>query len=199
MEDRRPVRGALLRGLPIELVVEDGFDRAVGQRADLDGARWPRPQTRSAPNGRASRTMPRQARKPCSGWGRCSRISSQSAAVAGPIGRGVRADALDRPAGVAPVAGRHVLGDGRVLVIAARSQMGGDPLALEEDLDGAAGQPRLDLAAGEAIGHAVVMARRPRRDNRCRRGARAIRRRRRARSAMASAPADRALRAIAGA
>src|SRR5580693_2604000 len=29
--------------------------------------------------------MPRQARKPCSGWGRHSRISSQSAAVAGPI------------------------------------------------------------------------------------------------------------------
>src|SRR5207248_7697185 len=34
---------------------------------------------------RTNRTMPRQARKPCSGCGRRSRISSQSAAVAGPI------------------------------------------------------------------------------------------------------------------
>jgi len=38
VQDRRSVRGALLRGTPIELVVEDGFDRAVSARADLDGA-----------------------------------------------------------------------------------------------------------------------------------------------------------------
>ena len=57
-----------------------------------------------------SRTMPRQDRKPCSGCGRCSRISSQSAAVAGPISGGVPADAVDRPVGVTPMAGRHVFG-----------------------------------------------------------------------------------------
>ena len=38
MEDRGRVRGALWRGLPIELVVEDGFDRAIGLGADRDGA-----------------------------------------------------------------------------------------------------------------------------------------------------------------
>ena len=38
MEDRRRVRGALARGAPIKVVVEDGFDRAIGARADLDGA-----------------------------------------------------------------------------------------------------------------------------------------------------------------
>ena len=38
MQDRRRVRGALVRGTPIEVVVEDGFDRAVGARADVDGA-----------------------------------------------------------------------------------------------------------------------------------------------------------------
>ncbi len=38
MQDRRSVRGALWRGTTIELVVEDGFDGAVGARADLDGA-----------------------------------------------------------------------------------------------------------------------------------------------------------------
>jgi len=38
MEDRRAVR-RLVCGLPIKLVVEDGTDRSVGERADLDGAR----------------------------------------------------------------------------------------------------------------------------------------------------------------
>ena len=38
MQDRRSVRGALARGTPVEAVVEDGFDRAVGPRADVDGA-----------------------------------------------------------------------------------------------------------------------------------------------------------------
>src|SRR5262250_1636116 len=35
MQDRRVVRGAPLRGLAIEVVVEDGFDGAVGPGADL--------------------------------------------------------------------------------------------------------------------------------------------------------------------
>ena len=38
MQDRRCVRGALVRGAPIEMVVEDGLDRAIGARADVDGA-----------------------------------------------------------------------------------------------------------------------------------------------------------------
>ena len=38
MEDRHAVCGALVRSVTIELVVEDGADRSVGERADLDGA-----------------------------------------------------------------------------------------------------------------------------------------------------------------
>ena len=106
MQDRRSVRGALARGTPVEVVVEDGFDRAVGAGADVDGAFGGGLQTLGAV-GTASRTMPRQARKPCSGCGRASRISSHSDAVAGPIRRDVGADALDRPAGIAPMAGRR--------------------------------------------------------------------------------------------
>ena len=53
----------------------------------------------------------------------------------------VGADALDRPAGIAPMAGRHVLGDGGVLVVAAGAHMRGDPLALEKNLDGPRRQP----------------------------------------------------------
>src|ERR1700687_1767218 len=69
----------------------------------------------------------------------------------------VGADALDRPAGIAPMAGRHVLGDGGVLVVAAGAHMRGNPLALEENLDGPHRQPRVDLRAGEAMGYAVIM------------------------------------------
>ena len=39
VEDRRGIGGRRVRGLAIELVVEDRAHRAVGQRADLDGAR----------------------------------------------------------------------------------------------------------------------------------------------------------------
>ena len=38
MQDRRRVRGPLAAGAPIKIVVEDGFDRAVGPGADLEGA-----------------------------------------------------------------------------------------------------------------------------------------------------------------
>ena len=38
MADRGRLRGAVGRGPPIELVVEDGFDGAIGPGADLDGA-----------------------------------------------------------------------------------------------------------------------------------------------------------------
>ena len=46
---------------------------------------------------------------------------------------------------------------GRVFAVAARAQVRGDPLALGEYLDGAAGEPDLDLGAGKAMRHAVIM------------------------------------------
>ena len=68
---------------------------------------------------------------------------------------GGAANAFDGPIGVAPVARRHVKGG--VPVVAAAAQMRGDALAPEEDLDGPRRQPHVDLAAGEAVGDAVVM------------------------------------------
>ena len=61
MKDRGGVRGALWRGPPIELVVEDGFDGAIGPGADLDGPLGGDLDARRAKEP-ASRTMPRQAR-----------------------------------------------------------------------------------------------------------------------------------------
>src|SRR6266849_8483147 len=70
----------------------------------------------------------------------------------------VGTDALDCPASVTPMAGRHVFGDGRVLVIPAHAHVRGNPLALEEYFDRPRGQPRVDLGAGEAMGDAIVMS-----------------------------------------
>src|SRR3954470_13863290 len=101
--------------------------------------------------------MPRQARKPCSGCARSLWIRSHSAAVAGPIATASLRDALDGPAGVAPMAGGHVLRRRGVLVVAAHALMRGDPLALVENLDGAGGEADLDLGADEAMRDAVVV------------------------------------------
>src|SRR5438270_7318446 len=56
------------------------------------------------------------------------------------------------------MARRHVLGYRGVPMLAARTQMSSDPLALQKDLNSARRQPHLDLAAGKAVGDAVEMA-----------------------------------------
>src|ERR1700733_975600 len=118
MEDRGRVRRALWRGSPVELVVEDGFDEAIGPGADLDGPFGSGLEARHA----------KGADKP---------DDAETGAIAllgmGPAfenllaerrGRradlaGVFPDALDRPAGVAPMAGGHMLGNRRVLPVPA--------------------------------------------------------------------------------
>ena len=156
MQDRRCVRGALVRGAPIEMVVEDGLDRAIGARADVDGALGGGFQTLGAV-GTGQPNNAQTGAKALFGMRalfedqfaqRRRRRSDQAS---------VLTNAIDRPTGVSPVAGGHVFGDGRVLVIAARPHMRGNPFALEEDLDGSRGQPRVDLGAGEAMGNAVIL------------------------------------------
>ena len=71
---------------------------------------------------------------------------------------GVLPDALDGPAGVAPVAGGHVFRNGGVLPVPARPDMDGDALAPVENLDAAGGQPRLDLGAGEAVRNRIIVS-----------------------------------------
>src|SRR5271165_3021749 len=66
-------------------------------------------------------------------------------------------DAFDRPAGIAPMGGADVLGDGLVLPVPVCAEMNGEAFACVEDLDAAGGQPRLDLAAGEAVGDGVMV------------------------------------------
>ncbi len=123
----------------------------------MSSARVAAASTLEAPKGLTSRTMPRQARKPCSGWER-----SLQDQVAQRRGRrsdldGVAPDPLDGPVGMAPVARRHVILHGRVLAIAAGAQMGGDTLTPGVNLHGAGREPNLDGFLREAVGHAVIV------------------------------------------
>jgi hypothetical protein len=101
MEDRGRVREALGRGPPIELVVEDGFDGAVGPGADLDGPLG---------GGLDARRAKRACEPNDAETGAIALFGMGSAfqdLLAQGRGRradfsGVFPDALDRPAGVAP-------------------------------------------------------------------------------------------------
>src|SRR5437867_5946457 len=141
MEDQRAVRSTLVCGVSIELVVEDGTERAVGERADLDGARGGGFQTCDA-------ERPRQPQDAEAGSEALLRmrplLQDEIAECRGCRSDegGVPADAADGPVGVTAMAGWHVGGGGRVLAVAARSQVHGDPLALDEDLHGPRSEER---------------------------------------------------------
>src|SRR5262249_32947669 len=156
MNDRRAVRGTLVGGLPIELVVEDGTDRSVAERADIDGARGS--GFEAFDTERAHQTQDASAgAKALFGMGPALQEEFAQRGGWRPDAGRFLANAIDGPVGIAAMTGRHVFGDGRVLVVAARPQVSSDPLTLDENLDGACGEAHLDFGAGEAVGNAVVV------------------------------------------
>ncbi len=103
MADRGRLRGTLRRGPPIELVFEDGFDGAVGPGADLDGALRGRLDARGAIG--ADETDDAEAGAITllgMGPGLQDLLAQGRGRRADPSG--VFPDALDRPAGVSPMA-----------------------------------------------------------------------------------------------
>src|SRR4051812_31118007 len=72
------------RGFAIGPVGDDGGDALVGERADGDGA-CRDDLARSGAMSLNRRRMPRQVRKPCSGWGRLARMAMTSPSALGPI------------------------------------------------------------------------------------------------------------------
>jgi hypothetical protein len=107
VSDRGGLRGALWRGGSIELVVENGFDGAVGPGADLDGpfgggfdAR--RAKSADEPNNAETGAITLLGMGPSLQ----DLLAERRRRRADPAG--VVSDALDGPAGVAPVAGGHV-------------------------------------------------------------------------------------------
>src|SRR6202789_548481 len=156
MEDRGRVRGALGRGPPIELVIEDGFDGAIGPGADLHGPLGSGLEACGAERAGETHDAETGAVALLGMWPAFQDLLAERRGRRADLA-GVVPDALDRPAGVAPVTGRHVLGNGRVLPVPACAQMNGDALAFMENLDAAGGQPRLDLGAGEAVGDGIIV------------------------------------------
>ena len=169
--------GRAVRGPPIEIVVEDGFDRAIGRGADLDAR--VRPPPRAAP-------APKEPDEPDDAETGAEALLGMRALFQDQLAqrRRRRADRGGRRRGCARSSSRRS-GDGWTACARQPScacdcrstrMMRGDPLALEEDLDGARGQPRLDLGAERSGGARCSNGRRPRRDNRCRPGRSATRR-----------------------
>ena len=99
MQDRRSVRGALARGTPVEVVVEDGFDRAVGPRADVDGAFGGGFQTLGAMGTREPDDAQAGAKALLGMWARLKDQFAQGRRRRPDQAR-VGADAFNRPAGI---------------------------------------------------------------------------------------------------
>ena len=156
MKDRSGLRGARWRGPPIEPGIEDGFDGTIGPGADLDGALGGSFNARRAERADEPDDAKTGAVALLGMWPAFQDLLAKRRGRRADLA-GVVSDALDRPAGVAPVTGRHVLGNGRVLPVPACAQMNGDALTFMENLDAAGGQPRLDLGAGEAVGDRIIV------------------------------------------
>src|SRR5512144_2435783 len=135
MEYRHAVRGAPMRGLTIEVVLQDGFDRAIGPGADLQRAGRGGLQPLYAERLAEPDDAEAGAEALLGMWPVLQDQFAQQRRGR-PDARGFPPDALDRPVRVPAMAGGHVLGDGGVLAVAAAPQMGGDPLALVEDFEG---------------------------------------------------------------
>ena len=101
--------------------------------------------------------MPRQVRKPCSGWGRLASTASASLAVAGPAwaAQEMMRDGVQR--GVAAVGLGHVGGVGGIAGLEA-AHMRGDPVVAEEDLHRGRGQADVDDLAHQAVRDRVEVA-----------------------------------------
>src|SRR5580704_700487 len=122
MEDRNAFCGARGCSMSIDLVVENGANRAVGERADLDGAgcggfqprdtEWPR-QPQDAEAGSEALLGVRPLLQDELAQRRGCRTDE----------RGVPAYTVDGPVGITAMAGRHVVGRGGVLAVAARSHV----------------------------------------------------------------------------
>src|SRR5689334_5489459 len=111
MDDRRTVRSALVCGVSIELVVEDGTNRSIGECADLDGACRGGLQTCDAERSH----QPQDAKTGSEALlGMAALLQDEIAEHRGcwTDERGVPADAADGPVGVPAMTGGHVIGGG---------------------------------------------------------------------------------------
>ncbi len=83
-------------------------------------------------------------------------VGARAAGRAGrPDGGGVTVNAFQGPVGIAAVAGRHMVRHRGRSAPARGTDVGGNPLAASEYLDGAGGEPNFNLLAEQGVRHAV--------------------------------------------
>lgn len=155
VSNRRPVHG-LLGPSAMQIVLQDGIDRAVRGPTDLDGALAGRLQGLAAMGFGQADDAEAGAK---SLFGMRLRAQDQIDEGAG-IGTdlfGAAPDLRGCPAGIAPMAVRHVRGDGGVLAVSGGADMGSNPLPFMENLDGTGGDPGPDLFLQELIRDRVVV------------------------------------------
>src|SRR5262245_22349055 len=155
--DEGELRGRLRPSEPVEAVLQDRIDMAIGARLDGTGAR-------------ASGLEPLRA----IALGEAQEPQARAIALLGmgPIRenrrderRGLSADgtrpvdeAGGRPLQMMLVGLGHVRGVGGVAAAEGTAPMGGDPLPTVEDLDGCRGQAGVDVLVQEGVGDGVVVA-----------------------------------------
>ncbi len=153
--DRGPVRGGFGPSA-MEIVLQDRIDRRIGPRPDGQcplasrlqrlGAVWLR-QAHDAEAGAESLL----------GVAAVAQDHLDQGRGIGPDLRRPRLQPFRRPFGMAPMAGRHVIGDGGVLAIGRRPGVGGDTFAVVENLDRPRREPDPDLLSQQAVRRRVVM------------------------------------------
>lgn len=140
----------------MQVVLQDRLDRAVGQRTDLGGAFA----------GGLDGLMPMRADKPDNaeagaetlfrvGLGMQDLLHQRSGVRANSCG--TAADLAWRDAGMATMAGGHVLGHGGVPAVARAPDMGRNTFAVVINLDGAGGEARPERLLEKLMRDRVVM------------------------------------------
>src|SRR5215831_302674 len=155
VNDRGPLRG-FLGPFAIELGVEDGFDGAEGAGADGERALTGRlhPLASKASHEVYDATAGAEA---LLGMSLLAQDDLDECRGIRPDLGGLALDALGRPVGIAPVARRHVLGQGRVSAVGRTAPVRRDALATMEHLHCARGVAGPQLLAHERVRHRVVV------------------------------------------
>ena len=140
----------------MQVVPEYRPDRAVGQAADFERTQAGRlegvaPMRPGEPDDAEAGT------EALFGMRLRSQHQIHQGRGVGPDLLGLPADLCGRHAGVSPMAGRHVPGHGRVPAVSRGPNMGGDALAVVEDLDGPRRDPDPQRLLQQLVRNRVVV------------------------------------------
>ena len=144
----------VIRPLPVEPGLENGFDRGIAGRVDLKRALASRLHT----GGFIPPDKGQNAQRPPVPLFRVGPVAERAldedqGVFADQVGTALQS--FRRPVGIMPVVRGHVRRNGDVASSPAASNMAGDTFMFVEDLDRLVGQARTDTAADQDVGNGV--------------------------------------------